>query len=228
MSLPGVHDRARPSPIAAPPRWLVSRRFDLAWFFGGAALSAIFLALYFVVGAPIVALWWVWLLAFDGPADALDLLRAIDGAVTTDASPPDMNAGGVSRNIAFYNDGRPTQVKDIANGDNRLAGDSRAQTLFGFVVGARPPTRPNIARRAQEIRLGDVVRALEDRSRSAIARPRPAARPVSADGRRVTEAIFRDLSSRVEACFGACQHRRHLRSRRARAAARRLRRVYVI
>ena len=49
------------------PRWLVSRAFDLTWFFGGAALSLMFLALYFVVGAPIVALWWIWLLVFDGP-----------------------------------------------------------------------------------------------------------------------------------------------------------------
>jgi hypothetical protein len=49
------------------PRWIVSRRFDLLTFFGGAGLSVLFLALYFVVGAPIVALWWVWLLVFDGP-----------------------------------------------------------------------------------------------------------------------------------------------------------------
>jgi hypothetical protein len=52
---------------AVAPRWLVSRAFDLSWFFGGAALSLIFLALYFLVRAPIVALWWIWLLAFDGP-----------------------------------------------------------------------------------------------------------------------------------------------------------------
>ena len=52
---------------SASPRWLVSRPFDLAWFFGGGALSLVFLALYFFVGAPIVALWWIWLLAFDGP-----------------------------------------------------------------------------------------------------------------------------------------------------------------
>ena len=45
----------------------MSRPFDLIWFFGGAALSLLFLALYFLIGAPIVALWWVWLLAFDGP-----------------------------------------------------------------------------------------------------------------------------------------------------------------
>ena len=52
---------------ASSPRWLVSRRFDLTWFFGGAALSVLVLALYFIAGAPIVALWWIWLLAFDGP-----------------------------------------------------------------------------------------------------------------------------------------------------------------
>ncbi|HYM25999.1 MAG TPA: hypothetical protein VEU08_22435, partial [Vicinamibacterales bacterium] len=51
--------------MAAAP-WLVSRRFDLAWFFGGAVLSLLFLALW-AGGLPIVALWWVWLLAFDGP-----------------------------------------------------------------------------------------------------------------------------------------------------------------
>jgi hypothetical protein len=51
----------------ASPRWLVSRPFDLTWFFGGAVLSVLFLVLYFLVGAPIVALWWIWLLAFDGP-----------------------------------------------------------------------------------------------------------------------------------------------------------------
>ena len=53
------------APIA--PRWIVSRRFDLAFFFGGAAFSLLFLILYFAFGAPIVALWWIWLLAFDGP-----------------------------------------------------------------------------------------------------------------------------------------------------------------
>jgi hypothetical protein len=52
---------------AMPARWIVSRDFDLALFFGGAALSLVFLALTFVARAPIVALWWIWLLAFDGP-----------------------------------------------------------------------------------------------------------------------------------------------------------------
>src|SRR5213076_149929 len=52
---------------AIAPRWIVSRRFDLAFFFGGAGLSLLFLVLYSAFGVPIVALWWIWLLAFDGP-----------------------------------------------------------------------------------------------------------------------------------------------------------------
>jgi len=57
------------------PRWLVSRGFDLTWFFGGAALSLMVLGLYFVAGAPIVALWWIWLIAFDGPHIAASFTR---------------------------------------------------------------------------------------------------------------------------------------------------------
>lgn len=60
---------------APSPRWLVSRTFDLLWFFGGAALSLLVLFLYFVAGAPIVALWWIWLLAFDGPHIAASFTR---------------------------------------------------------------------------------------------------------------------------------------------------------
>ena len=48
-------------------RWIVSREFDLSLFFGGAALSLLVLVLALVLRAPIVALWWIWLLAFDGP-----------------------------------------------------------------------------------------------------------------------------------------------------------------
>jgi len=48
-------------------RWIVSREFDLSLFFGGAALSLLVLVLALVLRAPIIALWWIWLLAFDGP-----------------------------------------------------------------------------------------------------------------------------------------------------------------
>lgn len=51
----------------AEARWIVSSRFDLAWFFGGAAISLVVLALFFGAHLPIVPLYWIWLLGFDGP-----------------------------------------------------------------------------------------------------------------------------------------------------------------
>ena len=48
-------------------QWIVSRRYDLAWFFGGALLSLGVLGLYFGAQVPIVALFWIWILLFDGP-----------------------------------------------------------------------------------------------------------------------------------------------------------------
>jgi hypothetical protein len=56
------------APVAATaPRWVVSARYDLAWFFGGALASVGVLALYFGLHVPIVVLFWAWLLGFDGP-----------------------------------------------------------------------------------------------------------------------------------------------------------------
>lgn len=48
-------------------RWIVSPRFDLGWFFGGALLSLAVLGLVLGAGVSIVPLFWIWLLAFDGP-----------------------------------------------------------------------------------------------------------------------------------------------------------------
>ncbi len=53
--------------VAVSPRWIVSPRYDLFWFFGGALVTLLVLGLYFGAGVPIVVLWWTWLLAFDGP-----------------------------------------------------------------------------------------------------------------------------------------------------------------
>jgi hypothetical protein len=56
-------------------RWIVSRPFDLAWFFGGAALSLAAALLVLGAGTSIVAIWWIWLLAFDGPHIAAAFTR---------------------------------------------------------------------------------------------------------------------------------------------------------
>jgi hypothetical protein len=64
VSVPATALRSWPAPAS---KWIVSRPFDLAWFFGGAGLSLAAVALLVLGGAPIVALWWIWLLAFDGP-----------------------------------------------------------------------------------------------------------------------------------------------------------------
>jgi hypothetical protein len=66
---------------ASSSRWIVSRPFDLAWFFGGALLSLVAALLVLGGGASIVAVWWIWLLAFDGPHIAAAFTRTyLDGA----------------------------------------------------------------------------------------------------------------------------------------------------
>ena len=63
------------SDAALPSPWIVSRTYDLAWFFGGAALSLLVLALHLGAGVSIVALWWIWILGFDGPHMAAAFTR---------------------------------------------------------------------------------------------------------------------------------------------------------
>jgi len=110
--------------------------------------------------------------------------------------------------IAFFNDGRPTQVKDIAERQSipprfleQIFQDLKRSGIVGSKRG--PQGGYSLSRKATDIRVGDVVRALEgpislgEREVSA-RRSQP-----SSDSRRITEIIFRDLSTRVEACFDA-------------------------
>ncbi|MFO0572122.1 MAG: Rrf2 family transcriptional regulator [Polyangiaceae bacterium] len=109
--------------------------------------------------------------------------------------------------IAFYNDGKPTQVKDIAARQGipprfleQIFQDLKRAAIVGSKRG--PQGGYSLAKRAEDIRLGDVVRALEgpialaDRADPAGRRNRHAP-----DGRTVTDAVFKDLSARIEACF---------------------------
>ena len=68
--------------------------------------------------------------------------------------------------IAFHNDGRPTQIKDIAEREaiparflEQIFQDLKRAGLVGAKRGPRGGY--HLARPAEEIRLGDVVRALE-------------------------------------------------------------------
>lgn len=110
--------------------------------------------------------------------------------------------------IAFYNDGRPTQVKDIAERQSipprfleQIFQDLKRSGIVGSKRG--PQGGYSLGKRASEIRLGDVVRALE--GPIALGERETSQRRASpaTEARRVTESVFRDLSARVEACFDA-------------------------
>lgn len=135
--------------------------------------------------------------------------------------------------IAFYNEGRPTQVKDIADRQGippRFLEQIFQELKRAGIVGSKrgPQGGYLLAQSAEAIRLGDVVRALEGpislgsdeglegelpetnlrvgtAGRAAAARPasRTRTRREAPDGHLATESVFRDLSERVEACFDA-------------------------
>ena len=109
--------------------------------------------------------------------------------------------------IAFYNDGRPTQVKDIAERQGipprfleQIFQDLKRAGIVGSKRG--PQGGYSLSRTATDIRLGDVVRALEGPIVLGDREP-GLRRNAAAEARRATEAVFRDLSTRVEACFDA-------------------------
>ena len=106
--------------------------------------------------------------------------------------------------IAFYNDGRPTQIKDISARQTiparfleQIFQDLKRAGLVGAKRGPRGGY--HLARPAYDIRLGDVVRALE--GPIAITSPEEEPKREPLDGKHVTEAVFRELSQRIEGCF---------------------------
>ncbi len=109
--------------------------------------------------------------------------------------------------IAFHNDGRPTQIKDIAAREaiparflEQIFQDLKRAGLVGAKRGPRGGY--HLARPARDIRLGDIVRALEGPI-AITGRPEEAKRTPPAHGKDVTDAVFRELSQRIEGCFDA-------------------------
>jgi Rrf2 family protein len=108
--------------------------------------------------------------------------------------------------IAFYNQGQPTQVKDIAERQGipprfleQIFQDLKRTGIVGSKRG--PQGGYTLARPASHIGLGDVIRALEGPIVLGEGKVDP--KKGGGEARRVSEAVFKDLSSRVEACFDA-------------------------
>lgn len=105
--------------------------------------------------------------------------------------------------IAFNNEGQPTQVKDIAERQSipprfleQIFQDLKRAGIVGSKRG--PQGGYNLARAPSSIGLGDVIRALEGPIVLSEDGGSPDRGPPS---RRVTDAVFRDLSAKVQRCF---------------------------
>lgn len=105
--------------------------------------------------------------------------------------------------IAFHNDGRPTQIKEIA--ERELIPARFLEQIFqdlkkaGLISSKRGPRGGyHLARPAAEITVGDVLRALE----GPVVVMAPDEEPLrTRTGVDVTAAVFRDLAASVERCF---------------------------
>ena len=110
--------------------------------------------------------------------------------------------------IAFHNDGRPTQIKDIAARESiparfleQIFQDLKRAGLVGAKRGPRGGY--HLALPAGEIRLGDVVRALEGPIAITGRTEETKRGDAETDGKDVTDTVFRELSRRIEGCFDA-------------------------
>jgi Rrf2 family protein len=109
--------------------------------------------------------------------------------------------------IAFYNAGAPTQVKDIsvrqAIPTRFLEQILQDMKRAGIVSSKRGPQGGyTLGREPEAIRLGDLIRAVEGPLRLGEAKPPGVARRRGvSDTRRVTESVLGELSKRIESCF---------------------------
>ena len=113
--------------------------------------------------------------------------------------------------IAFHTDGRAAQIKEIA--ERQSIPPRFLEQIFqdlkraGLVASRRGPRGGyQLAKAPADIRLGDIVRALEGpialvpREDGEDARPKSPQRPAD---KSVTDLAFEELSLGIEACFDA-------------------------
>ena len=110
--------------------------------------------------------------------------------------------------IAFFNSGRPTQVKDIAERQGippRFLEQIFQDLKRAHIVSSKrgPQGGYSLAREAAEIRLGDVVRALEGPVVLSDPSATSAGTPAAQESGRITDAVLGDLAARIEDCFNA-------------------------
>lgn len=109
--------------------------------------------------------------------------------------------------MAFYNQGRPTQVKDIAERQGipprfleQIFQDLKRAALVGSKRG--PQGGYSLLKEPQSISIGDVLRVTDGRVSLAEGfTEEPARDETDPSCRRATESIFEDLSRHVEACL---------------------------
>ncbi len=114
--------------------------------------------------------------------------------------------------IAFYNEGRPTQVKDIAERQGipprfleQIFQDLKRAGIVGSKRG--PQGGYLLARPADQIPLGEVVQVIEGPVALGETNQRggPKVRRVDGtvgDGQKVTDAVFEEISQRIASCLG--------------------------
>lgn len=103
--------------------------------------------------------------------------------------------------IAYYNGGRPTQVKHIVQRQGiptRFLEQIFQELKRAAIVGSKRGPRGgySLVQAPQTIRLGDVVRAIEGPIRLCDQR-----RGKRGESERATDAVLQELSASLEACF---------------------------
>lgn len=103
--------------------------------------------------------------------------------------------------IAFHNDGGPTQIREIAEREmiparflEQIFQDLKKAGIVGSKRGPRGGY--HLTREASQIKIGDVLRALEGPIIALVAEDERPGR-----GPDATASVFRDLAASIEQCF---------------------------